>query len=265
MHPLTDRDSAIDLTKQTLGMFTGLLRSVRNPSVPAIGRWTIAEGAAHVAEAVLVEVEVLRGQGTTMATLDDLDAYNDERLAQYSDRDLDGISMRIDALVDDLEAAARDADWNGEVKWHAGVPITPATALAIVTAECLVHGFDIAKAAGLDWTVPKDAAAFVIDGYTGLLPHYIDEQAARGLDVLYEIRIRGGFTYHFRLRDAVLQISEPRSDGKVDCYISADPAAFLLTGYGRIGQWAPLLKGQMVAWGRKPWLGLKLTKVIANP
>ncbi len=47
--------------------------------------------------------------------------------------------------------------------------------------------------------------------------------------------------------------------------ISADPVAFLLVGYGRIGQWGQILRGKLVASGRKPWLGLGFGKLLTSP
>jgi hypothetical protein len=58
---------------------------------------------------------------------------------------------------------------------------------------------------------------------------------------------------------------EPEPSGRVDCHLSADPVAFMLVGWGRIGQGPAILKGQLLAWGRKPWLGLKLRSLLRNP
>jgi hypothetical protein len=41
--------------------------------------------------------------------------------------------------------------------------------------------------------------------------------------------------------------------------------ALLLVSYGRISQWRPALTGKMVAWGRRPWLGLFLTHYLVRP
>jgi hypothetical protein len=51
----------------------------------------------------------------------------------------------------------------------------------------------------------------------------------------------------------------------VDCRISADPVAFLLVGYGRVSQWPQIARGKMVAWGRKPWLGVKFRSLLRKP
>ena len=42
-------------------------------------------------------------------------------------------------------------------------------------------------------------------------------------------------------------------------------AAFLLVAWGRISQWGAIPKGQLLAWGRKPWLGVQLRSWLRNP
>jgi hypothetical protein len=39
----------------------------------------------------------------------------------------------------------------------------------------------------------------------------------------------------------------------------------LLVFYGRISKWPPVLTGKILAWGRKPWLGLSMTKFLTTP
>ena len=57
-----------------------------------------------------------------------------------------------------------------------------------------------------------------------------------------------------------------RRDGEsVDCHVSADPVALLLVAYGRRSQWVPILTGRLVAWGRKPWLGVRLVRYLVAP
>ncbi|MGI8407888.1 MAG: maleylpyruvate isomerase family mycothiol-dependent enzyme, partial [Actinomycetota bacterium] len=55
------------------------------------------------------------------------------------------------------------------------------------------------------------------------------------------------------------------TDRPVDCRISADPVAYLLVGFNRTSQWSAIAKGQLVAWGRKPWLSLTFAKLFDSP
>ena len=67
-----------------------------------------------------------------------------------------------------------------------------------------------------------------------------------------------------RFDDGRLTI-EPLGQQGVDCQISADPVAMMLVFYGRVGQLGQVMKGKMVSWGRKPWLGLKFKSLIIEP
>jgi hypothetical protein len=73
--------------------------------------------------------------------------------------------------------------------------------------------------------------------------------------------VRGGRSAHLRVKDSKLTI-DGAPQGSVDCHISADPVDYLLVGYGRKSQWGPMLTGKLVAWGRKPWLGLKFARLF---
>lgn len=77
------------------------------------------------------------------------------------------------------------------------------------------------------------------------------------------IHARGGprLVIHFRQGSATVHGSARH----VDCHLWVDPVAFLLVGYGRISQWGPIARGKLVAWGRKPWLGLKFKSLLLNP
>lgn len=55
------------------------------------------------------------------------------------------------------------------------------------------------------------------------------------------------------------------ADGQVDCILSVDPVAFLRVGYGRANPLTAALTGKVVAFGRKPWLGLTFGSLLAAP
>jgi hypothetical protein len=53
--------------------------------------------------------------------------------------------------------------------------------------------------------------------------------------------------------------------GPVDCVISADPVTYLLVVYGRMSLRRALIGGGMLAWGRRPWLGMRFKNMFFNP
>jgi len=51
----------------------------------------------------------------------------------------------------------------------------------------------------------------------------------------------------------------------VDCWISADPATFLLLGYGRVSRRSQIVRGRIAAGGNKPWLAVAFDRLLAGP
>jgi hypothetical protein len=47
--------------------------------------------------------------------------------------------------------------------------------------------------------------------------------------------------------------------------ISADPVTYLLVVYGRMPLGRALLRGGILAKGRRPWLGLRFKSLFFNP
>jgi hypothetical protein len=61
-----------------------------------------------------------------------------------------------------------------------------------------------------------------------------------------------------------LSVEAPGSE-RADCHLAGEPVVFLLVGYGRIGQWGPVARGQLRVWGRRPWLALGFKNLFFNP
>lgn len=262
---IVDQREACAAGEQVTADYVRLLRSIDDPEKNAVGEWSIGESATHTAHVFETYAQVVKGQGgfpdATTTTMNDHWA---RRLREDSSR------APADA-ADRIEAAAAEV-WPGYaamapdeiVEWYGGLKIPAFTPPSIIITEALVHGFDIARADDKPWPIDQGIARLSIRGLFPLLSQYVDADAARGVRACYELRLRGGPHAYLTFENGVLSIDDvaPRP---VDCRLSVDPTAYLLVGYGRIGQWAPVFKGQIVTWGRKPWLGLKLGKMIASP
>ena len=90
-----------------------------------------------------------------------------------------------------------------------------------------------------------------------------DPAAVARESMSYELSFRGGGpAVVVRVGDGELAVEPMISGTPVDCRISADPVAFLLVAYGRIGQLKPILRGQLLAWGRRPWAAVRFGSFI---
>ena len=71
---------------------------------------------------------------------------------------------------------------------------------------------------------------------------------------------RGVFAFH----DGELTV-EGEPQGRVDCTIVGAPASMVLVMHRRVSLANPVLRGQLAAWGRKPWLALRLVNLFDPP
>ncbi len=97
-----------------------------------------------------------------------------------------------------------------------------------------------------------------------MLPLAVNPATAGEVEATFEVRIRRGSRFLIQVHHGTAQVERFRSH-PVDCRISAEPVAFLLLIYGRISLWRPIIRGKLLAWGRKPWLALKLNSLFYNP
>ena len=86
----------------------------------------------------------------------------------------------------------------------------------------------------------------------------------RGAPVTSEVRLRGDGPRTSSGSRTARRRCGPLG-GPVDCVISADPVTFLLVVYGRMPLGRALLRGGMLAWGRRPWLALRFKDLFFNP
>lgn len=285
--PGVDWAAAQAALREEVARVVDLVRSVRTPDAHAIGAWTVAELAMHLTQGWLIVPGLARSDLSGVhELLPDLAGSHGQSLigdvwelggvtALGVDSDpergpdvlADRIEARAAAFLD--EAATHTADeqraWLVE-----GTTLPLPTFTCHLLNEAIVHGGDIARAEGRPWPVKADHAALVFDGF--ILPVFaaldpramVHQENAAGLRATFDLRLRGGRSYYFVFDDGALSV-EPPSSRRVDCHISADPAALLMVAWARQSQWEAIAKAKLVAWGRKPWLGPRFRSLLRNP
>jgi uncharacterized protein (TIGR03083 family) len=250
-----------------------LFGSVTDPGAPVPGLdWTVAETAAHLVGDIEQYTGYVTGERDARQYLalageaetpSDLSIVGNARmLEEFGERDLTRLGELVVSRMESFIAAADRRAPDELVLTEAGLKMTVPMMSTALLGEQLVHGYDIARALKAPWPISREVALLVIAGIMALAPEYVDPRETAGLHVAYELRFRGGPRYRLAIDDGTATIGP--AGGKVDCWISADPVAFLLVGYGRRGQWGATLRGQMVAGGRKPWLALKFSKLLMS-
>ena len=250
-----------------------LWRNIDKPDAPAPGlHWTAAETAAHVVGDLRDYTQALTRHTAGYMTHANRPTESPSRLsAKVNARHLEEIRERnLSRLADMLEVAAdaylnaaANADLSAEIATPNGLVIGPPTMAALLLGEQLIHGLDISRTAKIRWPIAADDAFLVIPGVLTVAPQYLRPQRAAGVRISFELRMRGGASYRLTVDDGTAVVTA--AGEKADCHITADPVAFLLLGYGRIGQLSPVLRGQLRPGGRKPWLAMKFGTLLETP
>jgi Mycothiol maleylpyruvate isomerase N-terminal domain len=259
------------------GRTAQLLRRGLDPTarVPGLS-WSVAETAAHLV-ADLREHAALaagahhpsaatRAAGNGQNAAERGAAANQAQLDAFSERDLPVLADLLEDAAVGLNAAIAPRPSEKPIVTANGVEMTPPTLVSISLGEQLIHGLDLARAARRPWPIDRSDALRVIPGILAVAPHYLDQRTASGLHLDYELRFGPRDRYRFAIDSPEVTVSPANSsDDHPDCVITADPVAFLLVGYGRIGQWSQILRGKLRAGGRRPWLALRFSSLLIHP
>lgn len=256
-------DAALESADRAVARFTAQLRTVTDGSKNAIGDWSIAEVAAHVSLLYGIYPMMVRGAPSPVERIEDVGDVSASLLASYEERDLRVLADRVDEAWDEYAAAVKEVGSDAPLLWHGGIEMPVGALTCLLLGEALVHGLDVARAANKPWTIDKKDAALTFTGASVVLPHFLTDEG-RQARASFRLGLRGNNQLTFRLAGGTLTVNDAY-EGPVDCKISADPVAFLLVGYGRDPMWPAILKGKMVAYGPKPWLGLQFKRYMRNP
>jgi hypothetical protein len=90
-----------------------------------------------------------------------------------------------------------------------------------------------------------------LEAYLPLFPFMLDRHRAAGVRLALELRVRGMRPIVVRIEDGTLVVGDSRGQG-VDAHLSTEPVTYLLLTWARISPWQPVLRGQLVVWGRRP-------------
>lgn len=267
-----DPEAARTALAEVVPRLAELLRAVPDPDRVALGRWRISDVAAHVGVAFdgLSQLAARRIP-PPVAGMDVFPDTMDAMVRAVPERDLAVLADRIEASAARFIAGPAVTDPDGLRPWiFAGTEASGTTFVCHLLDEVLVHGDDIARAAGLAWPIDRSHAVLALDGFLFVVlgqvagPGLVDQQRAGGLRARYRLRVRGGSHHDLAIADGALQVSRPTGD-PVDCHLSVDPVALLLVFWGRRGQWPAVARGRLTAWGRRPWLAARLGTVLVAP
>jgi uncharacterized protein (TIGR03083 family) len=236
-------------------------------NVPIPGSaWTVREAAAHLVNSAGVHRDIAEGTPSPFESLDPqaIAAANAGRLADIPEGDPNKLAgLLAEAAAELLEATAHRSG-HDPVAFHAGLAVDLAALTCISLGELVLHGYDMATAAGAPWPVDPHLAELVLYGYRAYFGGLVDPEAARGLTASCAIELAAGGSFVVHFTDGQYR-TEPDTSAAVDCTITADPAAFLLVASRRISQWEAIALGAFRAGGSRPDLALSFMNLFAYP
>jgi uncharacterized protein (TIGR03083 family) len=256
-----DLEGAKESLREVCADLAILVESVDRPDTRARGlSWTVLETAAHVVVVARANAAYATGQDEPVLALDNLASSNRERIDEVETRSPGELAEALRDAIAAYLAAIAGLDAFAAQNCH-GVRVPLGGALGIVLGELLVHGEDIARGLGKPWTISAARARFVTDAMPTFAPAVVDADRARAAPASFDIRVRGANRSVWRFADGALEVG-PADGRPVDCHISADPRAFLLVAYGRRSQVVEVLRGRLVAYGRRPWKALQFRSYV---
>ncbi|MGW2741234.1 maleylpyruvate isomerase family mycothiol-dependent enzyme [Streptomyces sp. NPDC001450] len=245
-----------------------LLRGVPDPAVPVPGSaWTVGEAAAHLALANELMADLASGRERPYGdgTPQSLAAANEESLAAFGERR----AQPLAAMIAEQAEVFLDA-----MTWTAAETAAPTTPMgpmsrgvlaSYLLTHMLGHGYDLARALDRPHMVDGARVSLCMPFMLSVMPRVTNTAAAAGLTARYTVRLRGGEAFGVSLADGTVQVTPGPPPDRSDCTILIEPTAFLLVALGRLNPWRAIARGQILAWGSKPWLAPRFPTLFTAP
>lgn len=231
--------------------------------------WTVGDAAAHVASETRSFARLASGEVTPedmwerfapgtegMASGQRMSVLNSNEIAAFDRSLLSTAGELVEEAVGDFLATTNDRTPDRLFRGIEGDIALP-TVTCVVMFELLIHGDDLARGLGKRWIISPEEARLVLTGISSLMPGQFDADAAGDMRATVFLRLRGGPAFALWVHDGRLDVV-PDPVERVDCHVSADPVTFLLVSTGRRSQVGAVLRGKLMAWGRRPWLAARM-------
>jgi hypothetical protein len=251
-----------------LPRLTEILRAQRDGSARAIGSWTLGDAAAHLSHVMERDTESVSGRPLPDIELNPaaVAGLTESMLSADTERNPGALADRLDALSKAFVALDPP---DGLVTWIGGTRIPPSAVACHLLLETLVHGYDVATAAGVSWPIDRAHARLAIIGAAVPIiaaspQSWIRPERDPTASARVEIRLRGYERFTLDLDDT-LSVEMPPKDRRPDVRLAADPAGLLLVMLGRMSSARLLLTGKVLAWGRRPTAVFTLLHNVSPP
>lgn len=215
--------------------------------------WTVREVAAHLVLIAEAFCRYVSGDTTPVIDLANLATTNPLAIAAVEERDVSVLGTRLESAMARFVGLTESRDPGELMTWH-GVDAPIEATSGIYLGELLMHGDDVARTLDRPWPIAPAEAIAVLEGTHAVSRLFLSPSGPKST-ATFEVRLRDGPSLVFRFADGTLE-NEFGPAPEADCRVNADPVALLYVLYGRRSQWGAIVRGKMMAYGRRPWLAV---------
>jgi len=218
--------------------------------------WSRAETAAHLIAGCEGYTTWLNGNAITLLDRSNIAQSQIERIAEIEERDPRALATRLRAAADALVFALAGRDAYEIVPYNDKTqPVGAAAGLMI--GELLLHGADMAAGTGVRWEISQAACRHIVRGNFAVLPYYIRRDVAASRPCEFDIRVADVARARWSFGDHGLRITAA-DKGRYDVHVAARAKGLVLALYGRRSPISQVARGQVIAYGRKPFAPFRL-------
>lgn len=254
----TSREELVERYEDAFRRFVELVHEVPPDTPLPKSEWTAGEVAVHVLSVYhRYNHRDFRSHEGLSPSVSALNQQNDRELEA-----LQGLSRLdvTDRLKQESDAfLAQGLPVEDVYPFHLSQEIDGYGAYGNLLAELLVHGYDVAKAAGHPWPISNRDSLLILNALVQISAGAIDTVATSSVDAIIELRPRGGNPQRLRISHGSASVGDASTiPGRADVILGGPATPMMFNLFGRFGLVASAVRGVGVRGGRRPWLALRI-------
>ncbi|HEU5003372.1 MAG TPA: maleylpyruvate isomerase N-terminal domain-containing protein [Actinomycetota bacterium] len=261
-----DRTRTREAVQEVTDALVGLVGSVPDTGVRMPDHdWTVGDAASHLIIAARLFGELVQGVPTFYAesNRESLAAANAHSLSTRTERDGRVLAADLAESMGALLAGMAARPPTQRMLTPMG-DMDQDMLLSYTLTHLLMHGHAMARALRKPSPVTRERVSLTLPFIAGAMRTVLAPERVGRLTATYLIHLRGGPKLAVSFTGGAIDVATT-APTHVDCHLSADPVAFFLVGVGLVSQWGQIARFKMLAWGTKPWLGLRLVGFFSPP
>jgi uncharacterized protein (TIGR03083 family) len=189
--------------------------------------WSAHDVAAHL---VTMAGRYLNADRQLAATQRELREMNQREIDEFASATMDELIGRLRSRNAKYAAFWSEQPLDSIFPYRSGFPLDAATLRSNWISELLIHGHDVAVAAGEPWPLDDTSCLLTLRVLGQVLPRYIN--AAGADDYTLVVAPDAGAPFSIVVKDGSAEIHDNAAEGADR--LSGSPAALVLLFYGRV-------------------------------